>query len=131
VPLPVFNTRRGEIEQRAAERAKVGAEVYQTEVQIRQEVFAALGRLEQARAGVELYRKEIRPSLEAALKDIKQLFDRGEPGVDALRVLDVQRKLLKARDGELDVLWELRQAQSDLAAATGNPALTFTSSRAP
>ena len=29
-------------------------------------------------------------------------------GVDVLKVLEVQRKVLKARDGELDTLWEGR-----------------------
>jgi hypothetical protein len=43
--------------------------------------------------------------------------------VDVLRVIDVHRKLLRARDGYLDTLWELRQAQADLAAALGDPAL--------
>jgi hypothetical protein len=41
--------------------------------------------------------------------------------VDVLRIRGVPRKLLKARDVYLDALWEVRQAQSDLAAAVGDP----------
>jgi hypothetical protein len=36
-------------------------------------------------------------------------------------VLDIRRKLLKARDSYLDALWEASQAQSDLTAAVGGP----------
>jgi outer membrane protein, heavy metal efflux system len=124
LPLPVFNTHRGDIQQREAERNKASYDLTQMEVQIRQEVFAALKRLEQARASVDIYRTDVLPIMDAAMKDMRNLFERGDPGVDALRVLDVQRKQLKAREGELDALWELRQAQADLAAAVGNPALS-------
>ncbi len=51
LPLPVFNTHRGDIQQREAERNRASYDLIQTEVQIRQDVFAALKRLEQARAG--------------------------------------------------------------------------------
>ena len=34
-----------------------------------------------------------------------------------------RRKLLKMRDGYLDAQWEASQAQADLAAAVGDPAL--------
>jgi outer membrane protein TolC len=36
-------------------------------------------------------------------------------------VIDIQRKLLKARDGYLDAQFELSQAQADLANAVGDP----------
>src|SRR5262249_36838933 len=49
LPLPVFNRHRGEIMQRQAERGRVAAELWQTEVQVRQDVAAALTRLDQAR----------------------------------------------------------------------------------
>jgi outer membrane protein TolC len=42
---------------------------------------------------------------------------------DFLKVMDVRRKLLQARGGYLDALYELRQARNDLAAAVGDPAL--------
>jgi outer membrane protein TolC len=45
--------------------------------------------------------------------------------VDVLRVIDVRRKLLRARDSYLDALWAVSQARADLLAATGEPALTF------
>jgi cobalt-zinc-cadmium efflux system outer membrane protein len=124
LPLPVFNTHRGDIMQREAERNKASYDLNQMQVQVRQEIFAALKRLEQARAVVEVFRTDVQPMMEAAMKDMRTLFERGDQGVDALRVLDVQRKQLKAREGELDALWELRMAQADLAGAVGDPALS-------
>lgn len=73
---------------------------------------------------MDIYRKDVHPALEAALKDVKLLFERGDPSVDVLRVLDVQRKLLRTRDGEVDALYELRQAQADLGAAIADPSIT-------
>jgi outer membrane protein TolC len=124
LPLPVLNNHRGDILQREAERTKANYDLTQMDIQIQQEVFAATKRLEQARAGVEIYRNDVKPLMDAAMKDMRNLFEHGDPGVDALRVLDVQRKQLRARDGELDALWELRMAQADLAAAVGDPALS-------
>jgi cobalt-zinc-cadmium efflux system outer membrane protein len=124
LPLPVFNTHRGDIQQREAERSKANYDLNQMQVQVRQEIYAALNRLAQARKGVEIYRSDVQAVMDGAMKDMLALFERGDSGVDALRVLDIQRKQLKAREGELDALWELRQAQADLAGAVGDPALS-------
>jgi hypothetical protein len=43
--------------------------------------------------------------------------------VDLSRVLEVRRRLLRARGVYLDALWELSQARADLAAAVGEPGL--------
>jgi outer membrane protein TolC len=122
-PLPVINTRRGEIQQRQAEVVRARQELFQFEVQARQEVQAALARLADARAWADGYRKEVLPDLERARKELEKLFARGEPGVDALRIFDVRRRLLKAYDGYLDALFEVSQARADLAAAVGDPSL--------
>lgn len=131
LPLPMFNTHRGDIMQREAERNRASYDLNQMEVQIRQEVFTALKRIEQARVTADIYRTDVKPIMDSAMKDMRSLFDRGDPGVDALRVLDVQRKQLKAREGELDALWEVRMAQADLAAAVGDPAISAFSLGAP
>jgi cobalt-zinc-cadmium efflux system outer membrane protein len=121
VPLPVFNTRRGEIYQREAEQARAALELRQTEMAIQQDLAAALGRLNAARRWVETYRNLVVPQAQKSLDAMQQLFVKGEPGVDVLRVVDLRRKLLKARDGYLDALWEVRQAQADVATAIGDP----------
>jgi outer membrane protein TolC len=125
MPLPVFNTHRGDIQQREAERVQISLQLRQNEIAVRQDVRAALARLEQARRWVTNYQHDVVPFLEKSLKDIQTLFEARAPGVDLLRVIDVQRKLLHARDVELDAIYELRQALADLAAAVGDPSLAL------
>jgi cobalt-zinc-cadmium efflux system outer membrane protein len=123
LPLPVFNTHRGEIMQRQAERTRAFLEVQQTEVLIRQEVHGGLERLNQARALLRTYQETLVPMLEKSRTELNQLLRVGGQGVTALTLIDINRKLLKAREAELDARWELKQAQLDLAAAVGEPAL--------
>jgi cobalt-zinc-cadmium efflux system outer membrane protein len=123
LPLPVFNTHRGQIQQRQAEQAKAGLELRQTEIQIRQDVEAALNRLAAARAAADVYRTRVLPSFQTALEGVEKLFVQGEPGVDVLRIIDMRRKLVRARDSYLGALWEVSQAQADLVAAGGDLSL--------
>ncbi len=123
VPLPVLNLRRGAIMQREAEKARAALDLRQVDVEIDQEVTAALTRLAQARAWSDDYNKDVLPNLEKSLREIRLLFESGDATVGALQILDVQRKLLKARDGLLDAQFEVRQAVADLAAALGDPAV--------
>jgi cobalt-zinc-cadmium efflux system outer membrane protein len=125
VPLPVLNNHRGEILQRRAGRTRAVLDLRQTEVQVRQDVQAALARIRQARDWLNTYRKSVVPGLEATYKKMHELLVAGEPGVDALKLIDINRKLLRARDVELDARWELLQALADLAAAVGDPALVL------
>lgn len=131
VPLPVFNKHRGEILQRQAERDRALLELRALEIQVRQDVRTGLRRVEEAQQAVKLYRDELIPSLKTSLEAIEKLFVENEPGVDVVRVLDVRRKLLKARDGYLDALWEASQARADLAAAVGDPGLADTTPSPP
>src|SRR5205807_1164989 len=93
LPLPIFNTRRGEIMQREAERTRAALDVRTTEVVIQQEVQGALERLHNARTWADTYRKQVLPDLEASLKDMESLFVKA--GVPVLSVIDLRRKLLK------------------------------------
>jgi outer membrane protein TolC len=121
IPFPVFNTHQGDIMQRQAERTRAVFDLRQTEVLVRQDVHAAVARVRQARELVTTYQRTVLPGLETGLEKMGALF-RGQE-VDVLRVIDVTRKLLAARDVELDARWELSQAEADLAAAVGDPAL--------
>jgi outer membrane protein TolC len=123
IPLPVLNTHRSDILQRGAEKQRALFDLRQTDVEISLEVEAAQTRLKQARDGAETYRQEVLPDLKDSLKKIQDLFEAGDPSVDALRILDVQRKVLAAQDGYLDAQLEERQAAADLAAALGDPSI--------
>jgi cobalt-zinc-cadmium efflux system outer membrane protein len=123
VPIPVFNRRRGEIERLEAERARAVLELQQADVTVRQDVAAALTRLEAGLVSVRTYRNDVLPALRTGLDGVRKLFLEGDPKVDVLRVIDLQRKLLQARDGLLDAVYEVNQAQADLVAAVGDPLL--------
>src|SRR5262249_10177569 len=101
-PIPVLNTRRGEIQQREAELARAQADLRATEVQVAQAVQAALARLAEARKWADEYPAEVLPHLEKARQDMERLFAQNEQGVDVLRVIGVQRNLLRATDAYLD-----------------------------
>jgi cobalt-zinc-cadmium efflux system outer membrane protein len=123
VPLPLVNTHRGEILQSEAEQAQAVYLLRQAEVNVRQDVAAALLRLRVAEQRAEFYRGKALPQLRDALKQMEDLYRDGLGGADFVRVMDIRRKLLRARDGYLDALWAVRQAWADLLAAIGEPAL--------
>jgi len=76
VPIPLFNTRRGDIQQKEAERTRTLLELHDTEVRVRQDVAAALARLDNARLGVGLYEQEILPNLRSGLPAWKSCSSR-------------------------------------------------------
>ncbi len=123
MPLPVLNAHRGDILQREAEKTRAAFDLHATDVLIDQEVEAALARLKHARAWADTYENDVLPNLEKSLKEMRELFASGDASVDALRILDVQRKVLTARNGLLDAQFEVRQAVADLAAALGDPSV--------
>jgi cobalt-zinc-cadmium efflux system outer membrane protein len=125
VPLPSFNVRRGEIFESEAVYVQAAVQLRQTEINVRQDVTSALARLAAAESRAEQIKRKVLPDLEKAGADIRKLFETGEPGIDMLKVVDIRRKILRARDNYLDALWSVRQARADVLAATGEPALEF------
>jgi outer membrane protein TolC len=120
-PLPLVNTRRGELQQSEAEYAQASQQLRQAEINVRQDVASAMARLAAAERRAETMRTKILPDLNRAVEDMDRLFRNGD--VDLLRAIDVRRKLLSTRDTYLDVLWGVWQARSDVLAATGEPVL--------
>jgi outer membrane protein TolC len=121
---PVFNRRKGEIMQRQADVARAMQAARSMDITIRQDVSAALKRLQSAAEVVESFRTETLPSLRSAREGFDQLFARGEAGVTLARVIAIRTRLIQTRSAYLDALFELSQARADLAAAVGDPSLT-------
>ncbi len=121
--LPVVNLHRGEILQSEAEQAQASLFLRQAEINVRQDVETALARLNTAERRAELFRSKILPDTRQAVQDLERLFKAGDASADLLRVIDVRRKLLRARDSYLDALWGVSQARSDLLGAIGEPVL--------
>ena len=57
-----------------------------------------MSRLAEAQKWARRYADEVMPNLNKARKDIDKLFAQNEQGVDLLRVIGVQRNLLRAQD---------------------------------
>ena len=115
--VPIFNSKRGEILQRQAEKTKVLLDKQRIETQINQDILAALDRLKEAKKWVSTL-DEILPALQKTTQDFDKLFAQGE--VDVIRLIEVRRRHLRSRDSYLDALWELSQARADLAAVVGD-----------
>src|SRR5262249_8040386 len=73
-PIPVLNTRRGEILQRQAEVARAQEDVRRAEFQVAQAVRAALARVAEARKWANEYPAEVLPNLDRARQDLEKLF---------------------------------------------------------
>jgi outer membrane protein TolC len=123
VPLPIVNSHAGEMSQSRAELILALNQLQSAEVNVKLDVTAALARLVAAERRTASARTTGLPNSKRAVEDIEKLFLSGEPGVDAIKVIEVRRNFLKYRDGYLDALWSVRQARIDVSAATGEPAL--------
>ncbi len=94
---PVINTRKGEIRQREAERARAIQAVRQSEVQVQQDVYAAVARLQQAERAANAFRKQTLPELREAREAIDKLFAQGQAGVDLARASSTSAVVCYAR----------------------------------
>jgi outer membrane protein TolC len=122
-PIPVLNRKQGEIAQRRADVSRAQADLRSTEYLVAQSVNAALDRLAAARKWAGEYSTDVLPKLKAAKQKMERLMEQNEPGVDAIKVLSMERAILRATDAYLDARFEVSQARADLAAAVGEPAL--------
>jgi outer membrane protein TolC len=118
--LPVINTRRGEIRQRRAEVARASEALNQGEIQMRLDISTALARLERAEGVVKNFANNVLPNLRKTREEFDKLYQAGQPGVTLPQIIDIRRRLLTTRDAYLDALFELSQAQTDLAAAVAD-----------
>jgi cobalt-zinc-cadmium efflux system outer membrane protein len=126
LPLPLINRKKGEIWQREAELTKALLEQQQLEIQVRQEVKAALAKLAQVQELLRVYRKEYLPALEMRTLELEKLYAKGGEGVDLQQVLELRRRLLKTRENHLDAVYDHGQIEVDLAAAVGDLELALT-----
>jgi outer membrane protein TolC len=122
-PIPVLNRKQGEIAQRRADVSRAQADLRSTEYLVAHSVDAALDRLAAARKWAGEYSSEVLPKLKTAKQKMERLLEQNEPGVDAIKVLGMERAILRATDAYLDARFEVSQARADLAAAVGEPAL--------
>jgi cobalt-zinc-cadmium efflux system outer membrane protein len=125
LPLPVLNTKRGEIYKAETDVAKVRSEVQQLELQASLDVQAALSRLADASTWASAYATEVVPTAARAKQEFEGLYAKQDAAVTFANILTVQRAHLKATETWLDARYEVSLAEADLALAVAEPALAL------
>jgi outer membrane protein TolC len=95
IGLPIFNMKRGEIEEAEASVRRAKAAAASKELAVRREVFALLAHYQAARRSVELLREQVVGNLESSLDLLGRSFTAGKIGLSDLLVS--RRELIAAR----------------------------------
>lgn len=120
IPLPVFDTNRGNIVEALRRRDKSEDDARATELRLRADLAIARQRLDIAAQEVTAVRSEILPAAQLAFNAAAQGFELGK--FEYLDVLDAQRTLLQARTQYLRSLGDSHRAVADVARLLGtNP----------
>lgn len=120
IPLPVFDTNRGNIVEALRRRDKSEDDARAMELRQRADLAIARQRLDMASREVMAARTEILPAAQLAFNAAAQGFELGK--FEYLDVLDAQRTLLQARTQYLRSLGESHRAVADVARLLGtNP----------
>lgn len=112
VPLPIFDTNRGNITEALRRQDKAEDDARALELRLRADVGAARQRLLTASAEVEALQKEILPGAQSAFDAATKGFELGK--FSYLDALDAQRTLLQARSQYLRSLAEAHKSVTDL-----------------
>jgi outer membrane protein TolC len=125
MPLAFINTKKGEIHKAETDVAKIRAEVQQMELQATQDVQAALARFGEASKWASAYQTEVLPDLRKAKQEMDEQFSKNDPRIEVPRLILLSRSFIKANENYLDALYEVSQAQADLALSTAEPSLAI------
>lgn len=119
LPLPLFDTNRGNVLEAARRADKARDELAATELRLDGEVAQAYERLNIARQEAEALQKEIVPGAQSAYVAATTGFEYGKFGF--LDVLDAQRTLLQAQSQYLRALSEAHRAAAEIDRILGEP----------
>ncbi len=112
VPLAIFDTNRGNIDQAAAEQRAAALDVVQARRAAEREALALQNEAKSARAEALAIRKELLPRAEEALRAARRGYDAG--AFSYLELSESQRTLNDVRAREIDALRELQSALAGL-----------------
>lgn len=124
VPLPIFDTNRGNIVAALRRQDKAEDEARATELRLRSDVLAARQRYLVATNEVTALLREILPGAQSAFDAATKGFELGK--FSFLDALDAQRTLLQARSQYLRSLAEAHRSVTDIDRLLGGPAATGT-----
>jgi outer membrane protein, heavy metal efflux system len=117
VPLQIYNKKEGEVLQAEAERAKAAAELEQTRLKVKMAVLAAWQQYEDARRLAATLANDVLPTSDRYLQDAEKLLSAGQ--IDLLKLVELRRRRLIARQQLLDAQNQMVLRQIDLEALSG------------
>jgi len=117
IPLPLIDRNQGGILEASADTRKAREEKREADARIRSEFIQAWQALELAGRQAETLRDQVLPSARSAFEASREGFKRGKFGY--LDVLDAQRTLFEAREGQIDALAEYHAAAADVERLIG------------
>ncbi len=119
VPLPLWDSKKGEIASASAEQQKAVAELEKLQREIERDVTSAYHELLSARQSLALYTPEFLGKLKATLDSAGDSYATGRTGL--LLYLETQRTYFDTQLDYFDTLRKLHDATADLEAAAGMP----------
>ena len=119
VPLPIFDTNRGNILEAQRRTDKARDELAGTETRLGTELSQAVEKLSTSRQEVQALQQDILPGAQSAYEAATTGFEYGKFGF--LDVLDAQRTLLQARSQYLRALSEVHRAGAEIDRILGAP----------
>ena len=126
-PVPLLNAGGPLVSQRQAEYHRDCVAWEQARQQVAAQVLAVLVKWNQARQTAQRTHARFEP-IRTQTQRMQRLYDAGQ--ADLLKLLQVQRRFIEARNVELDTIWQTTQAYADLLTATGGtPLLSASGSR--
>ena len=119
VPLPIFDTNRGNVLESLRRTDKARDELLATETRLGGELAQALERLSTSRQEADALQNEVLPGAQSAYDAATTGFEYGKFGF--LDVLDAQRTLLQAKSQYLRALSEAHRAGAEIDRILGEP----------
>jgi len=119
-PVPLLNTGSSLVGQREAEYHRDCVAWEQARQQVATQVFAVLVKWNHAQQAAERTHARFEP-IRTQTERMERLYAAGQ--TDLLKLLQVRRRFIEARNVELDTIWQTMQAYADLLAATGGTPL--------
>lgn len=120
IPIPVFDTNRGNQLEALKRTDKARDELVATQIRLTSEVWQAYERLGAARNEVETLRREVLPGAQSAYDVATKGFELGK--FNFLDVLDAQRTLFDAKSQHLRALADAHGAGAEMDRLLGNAA---------
>ena len=119
VPLPLFDTNRGGLQEALRREDKARDEFAAAQLRLHGEALQAHERLAALRTEAQLLHTDVLPGAQSAFDAAVKGFELGKFGF--LDVLDAQRTLFEARSRHLRALAEAQRAAADIDRLLGDP----------